>query len=117
MKQTVVAIFESPLVANEAVRVLQQSRFVAERIPRIAQVRSPGAHPDRRRIFDAIAGRLRHFIDADLYLPPYARALVKRRFVVKVHADHSLEAVAARRILEVAGGKEIDVRAADWVEG
>jgi hypothetical protein len=115
MKQTVVGVFESPLVANEAVHVLRQARFEAERIPRIMQ--AAPARPLPRRLLDAMAQGLRDFMEADRTLRPYARALAKGRFVVRVHADHSLEAVAARRILETAGGKEIDVLADEWVEG
>jgi hypothetical protein len=51
-----------------------------------------------------------------MYLSPFARALVQGRFVVKVYASHNSEAVAARRILEAAGAKEIDSLADAWVE-
>ncbi len=114
--QIVVAVFESPLKANEAVHILLQARFTAERLPRIS--REPARTSPSRifRLLDKIARKFRDFMDADIYLQPYARALAKGRFVVKVHAAHAPEVVAAMRILEVAGGKEIDTLADDWVD-
>jgi hypothetical protein len=56
-------------------------------------------------------------MDADMYLQPYASALAKGRFVVKVYTTDESEAIAAQRILEAAGGKEIDFLADEWVEG
>jgi hypothetical protein len=72
--------------------------------------------PLPRRVVDAIVRRIQAFMDADMYLSPFARALVQGRFVVKVYASHNSEAVAARRILEAAGAKEIDSLADAWVE-
>lgn len=114
--RTVIAIFDSPLKANEAVHVLLQARFAAERLPRIS--REPAREPRSRilRLLVAIARKSRDFMDADMHLQPYARALTKGCFVVKVHAIHEPEIVAAKRILEVAGGREIDVLADAWID-
>jgi hypothetical protein len=114
MMRTVVATFESPLKANEAVHVLLQGRFAAERLPRIWRGPSRTSSSSFLRLLDTIARKFRDFMDADMYLQPYARALAKGRFVVKVHAVHDPEIAAARKILEVAGGKEIEVLADAW---
>ena len=114
--RTVVATFESPLKANEALHILLQARFAAERLPRISRGPSRAPSSPFLRLLDTIARKFRDFMDADLHLQPYAHALANGRFVVKVHAVHDPEIVAARKILEVAGGKEIDVLADAWVE-
>jgi hypothetical protein len=117
MKQTVVGVFDSALRANEAVHVLVKSRFDAERLPRIAEVPSPSSRPANVRLWGSLVRRFRDFMDADMYLQPYASALAQGRFVVKVHALDDAEADAARRILEAGGGHEIDLLADEWVEG
>lgn len=116
MMRTVVAVFESPLKANEAVHILLQARFAAERLPRISREPARTRSSAVPHLLHTIAGKFRDFMNADMHLQPYARALAKGRFVVKVHAVHEPEVVAARRILEVAGGKEIDVLADAWVD-
>lgn len=116
MKETVVACFESPLMANEAVRILQQARFDAERLPRISRESPPRRSSVVSRFLEAVVRKLRDFMDADMYLQPYASALARGQFVVKVYAAHDLEVAAARRILEIAGGAQIDVLADEWVE-
>jgi predicted glycoside hydrolase/deacetylase ChbG (UPF0249 family) len=117
MKQTIVGIFETPLSANETVHVLKSAGFVAERIPRQARQRATDElRPLPSRVIGAITRKIRAFMDADMYLSPFASALAQGRFVVKVHAAHVAEAVAARRILEVAGAKEIDALTDDRVE-
>ena len=116
MKQTVVACFESPLKANETVHLLLQARFDAERLPRISHEPRPGRRSGLSHFMDGIVRRFRDFMDADMYLQPYARALARGCFVVKVHAADDPEAAAAKRILEAAGGREIDVLADEWVE-
>ncbi len=116
MKQTVVGVFDSPLGANEVVHVLVSARFVAERLPRISQGAAPRRHGAAPKLFETIARKFRDFMDADMYLQPYAHALAKGRFVVKVYAADASEAVAARRILEAAGGKDIDLLADERVD-
>ena len=117
MKQTIVGIFETPLGANETVHVLKSAGFVTERIPRQARQRaSDDLRPLPRRVVDAIVCRIQAFMDADMYLSPFASALAQGRFVVKVYASHDPEAVAARKILEAAGAKEIDSLSEEWVE-
>jgi hypothetical protein len=109
MKQTIVGIFETPLGANETLHVLESAGFVAERIPRL--VRQQVADHLRslpRRLADAIGRKIQAFMDADMYLSPFASALAQGRFVVKVYASHDSEAVAARRILEAAGARGVD---------
>ena len=117
MKQTVVGVFDSALRANEVVHVLVAARFEAERLPRVGQGSPPTTRSAMARLLDAAARRFRDFMDADMDLQPDARALAKRCFVVKVHAVDDSEALCARRILEAAGGKQIDVLADEWVEG
>jgi hypothetical protein len=117
MKQTVVAVFDSPLRANEAVHVLVKARFDAERLPRIAPAPSPSSRPAHVPLWDALVRRFHDFMDADMYLQPYASALAQGRFVVKVHALDDSEASAAQRILEAGGGREIDLLADEWVRG
>lgn len=118
MKQTVVGVFESPLSANETLHVLLTARFVAERLPPIG---APGATQRQgsmpRRLLDALARKCRIFMAADMYLQPYASALARGRFVLKVHAADPSETVAARRILEAAGGKEVEVLEDYWFDG
>ncbi len=116
MKQTVVGIFDSALRANEALRVLVKARFDAERLPRIPDFPSPIRRPAQMRLWDTLVRRVRDFMDADMYLQPYASAMAKGRFVVKVYALDDSEASAAQRILEAAGGREIDLLADEWVE-
>ena len=86
MKQTVVGIFDSALRANEALRVLVKARFDAERLPRIPDFPSPIRRPAQMRLWDTLVRRVRDFMDADMYLQPYASAMAKGRFVVKVYA-------------------------------
>ena len=117
MKQTVVGIFDSALRANEAVHVLVKARFDAERLPRISEAVSPLRRPGKMRPWDRLVRRFRDFMDADMYLQPYARALAEGRFVVKVYALDDSEASAAQRILEAGGGHEIDLLADEWVKG
>ncbi len=114
--RTVVAIFESPLKANEAVHILLQARFSAERLPRISRDSAQARSSLVRRMLGTIAGRVHRFIDVDTSLQPYASALASGRFVVKVRAVQDPEVVAAKRILELAGSKEIDVLAGAWVD-
>ncbi len=116
MKQTVVAVFETPLLANDALHVLIEARFDAERLPRIQRERLPVRSSPFGRIRLAIRQRLEDFMDADMYLQPYARALAIGRFVVKVYVSDDAEAIGAKRILEVAGGSEIDCLADEWVD-
>ena len=108
MKQTVVSVFESPLKANEAVHVLVQARFIADRLPRIARDATPPANSRSGHAWARIRQRWRDFIDADMYLQPYAQALAKGHFVVKVYVYDAAEAAAAKAILEAAGGTGID---------
>ena len=115
MKQTVVAVFDSPLKANEVVHVLSGARFVAERLPRIAGEAEQARQAGVAAVWDAMARCFRDFMDADMYLQPYATALAQGRFVVKVYVDDVAEASAAQRILETAGGKEVDFLADEWV--
>ncbi len=117
MKQTVVGVFESALRANDVLHVLVAARFDAERLPRIPEAPSPARRPAGIRFWDTLVRRFRDFMDADMYLQPYASALAKGRFVVKVHALDDSEASAAQRILEAAGGREIDLLADEWVDG
>lgn len=120
MKQTVVAQFDSLLKANEAVRVLLQARFEADRLPRRpgqSEDSATGHSSSLLRLARTAVRKFQDFMDADMYLQPYARALARGCFVVKVYAAHDLEAVAAKKILAMAGGKEIDVLADEWVEG
>ena len=117
MKQTVLGVFESPLRANEVVHILIRARFEAERLPRIAEAASSRPHSASLRLLKTLARKFRDFMDADMYLQPYASALAKGRFVVKVYTTDESEAIAAQRILEAAGGKEIDFLADEWVEG
>jgi hypothetical protein len=108
MKQTIVGIFETPLGANETLHVLDSAGFVAERIPRLArQPAGDDLRPLPSRIADSIVRRIQAFMDADMYLSPFASALAQGRFVVKIYASHAAEAVAARKILEAAGAREI----------
>lgn len=117
MKQTVVGIFETPLGANETVHVLKSAGFVTERIPRQGGQRAPDeSHSLPSRVVGAIARKFQAFMDADMYLSPFARALAQGRFVVKVYTSHDSEAVAARRILEAAGAREVDSLTEEWIE-
>lgn len=117
MKQTIVGIFETPLGANETVHVLKSAGFVTERIPRQAGQRATDEpHSLPSRVVGAIARKFQAFMDADMYLSPFASALAQGRFVVKVHASHASEAFAARKILEAAGAKEIDSLTEEWFE-
>ena len=117
MKQTVVGVFDSPIGANEVVHVLVSARFVAERLPRVSQGTPARRHGAALRLFETIARRFRDFMDAGMHLQPYAHALAKGRFIVKVHAADASEALAARRILEAAGGKDIDLLADERADG
>jgi hypothetical protein len=108
MKQTVVAVFESPLQANETVHVLVQARFVAERLPHISRERAQSRRSAALAAWQALRCGIHDFLDADSDLPPYAQALASGRFIVKVHVEDDAEALAARRILETAGGQELD---------
>jgi hypothetical protein len=115
MKQTIVGIFETPLGANETLHVLESAGFVAERIPRLARQQvGDDQRPLPSRVADAIGRRIQAFMDADTYLSPFASALARGRFVVKIHASHAAEAVAARKILEAAGAREIDSLTEEW---
>lgn len=116
MKQTVVAVFETPLQANEALHILNQSRFDAERLPRIEAERAPSPDTAVGRLWLAVRRRFEVFMDADMYLQPYASALSRGRFVVKVYVFDDEEALGAKRVLELGGGKEIDFLADEWVE-
>ena len=116
MKQTVVAVFETPLLANEALHILVQSRFDAERLPRIQGEHAPSRNTAVGRLWLAVRCRFEDFMDADMYLTPYASALLKGRFIVKVYVSDEAEALTARGILELGGGKEIDFLADEWVE-
>ena len=116
MKQTVVAVFEKPLLANEALHVLVQSRFDAERLPRIRREHAATRKGATGRLWLAMRRRFEDFMDADMYLQPYACALAKGRFVIKVYVADDAEALGAKRILDLAGGKEIDFLADEWVE-
>ena len=113
MKQTVIGVFGSPLRANEVVHILVRARFEAERLPRIAEAAPAHPHPAPRRLLESLARRFRDIMDADRILQPYASALAKGRFIVKVHAADNAEAIAAQRILEAAGGREIDLLVAE----
>lgn len=114
MKQTVVAVFESSLKADDAVHVLRGARFVAERLPRIARQDDQVRQAATSAVWRAMTRRFREFMDADMYLQPYATALAQGRFVVKVYVDDLAEATAAQRILETFGGTQIDFLADEW---
>ena len=107
MKQTIAAIFASPMRANEAVHVLLKAGFAAERRPSIA---GDAERTSTLRLRDAIGHRLHELLGADATLSPYTQALAAGHFVVKVQATHDAEAAAARRILEIAGDSDVDGR-------
>jgi hypothetical protein len=115
VKQTVIAVFESPGMANEALHVLLRARFDAERLPRIERERRAKPSSVFVRLADSVRRRFEDFMDADMHLSPYASALAKGRFVVKVYASDDEVARGAARILVEAGGKEVDYLADEWV--
>ncbi len=118
MKQTIIGIFETPLGANETVHVLKSAGFASERIPRQAgRQAADELRPLPGRLARAIGRWIQAFVDADMYLSPFASALAQGRFVVRVYASHACEAVAARKILEAAGAREIESLPEEWVEG
>jgi hypothetical protein len=117
MKQPIVGIFETPLGANETLHVLECAGFVAERIPcLVRQPTGDGLRPLPSRVADAIVRKIQAFVDADMYLSPFASALAQGRFVVKIYASHAAEAMAARKILQAAGAREIDSLTEEWID-
>ena len=108
MRQTVVAVFESPLLANDAVHVLEKARFDVERLPRVSLTTADSDGSLLGRLWSTIRRKLEALMDSDMYLQPYAQALARGSFVVKVYVDDDSEAFAVRQIVAAAGGREID---------
>ena len=117
--RTIVGIFESRRDAEAVIATLTSARFAARCVPcvreRAEEASSTARHrPPLRRMFSALRARLQALMDADLRMAPFAWALRRGAFVVKVFVDDAPEANAARRILAYAGARDIDALTDEW---